>query len=142
MEKISVYDSGGKQFAYRTKLDNGYFALISFSDDENTGVYDVCFGVAKNKLALDAYVLGGECAKTLDDTSTGQCGVQGLAWARTRILDFIIDALPVGGGVSVYWANSKRRRAYTHALTKIGFRECSRDGHPVLFYRKIKSCED
>jgi len=126
-------------YAYKTKLNNGFFSMISFYPISHK-TYFVSFGVSNKKEALNNYVLGWDSKYTLYDESSYTNGVQGLLWARKMICDFICEVLPVGGSIVVFWSDKRRKNIYVKSLSKLGFGLCRRDGKMCLLYKKAREC--
>lgn len=134
---LNVDNEGWHSFDSTIKLKNGQTAKISFQETiyvNKFTEYNVCFVISTKKKHME---------KVLDNpTITGKAGMEGLIWAKNKILEFeefIVTKYPKERIiVKVHWADNRRRDVYTKALSKYGYRTEHRFGFKSL-YKELKN---
>jgi hypothetical protein len=124
-EKLSnfgyEYDSG----YYNTKkLSNGQTATILFFKDnlKRDIEYSVAFVIANKKKHIKQWLL--EEKDVLSDKETGNCGLEGLIWAKKQLFEFeefIKERYNEKTFICIYWTDNRRRNVYEKVLKKIGY---------------------
>lgn len=133
-------------------LKNGQTAGLQFIHSENKGrhYYSVVFGIADKKKQLMNWLY--ERGKNpLELQVTGKGDLEGTIWAYNMIKDFSegkFDFFYPGHNkddttIIVGWADAKRKKIYTHFLTKIGFELCRNHNgwHLRKIIKKLKKIE-
>lgn len=115
------YDDG----YYNTKkLSNGQTAAIFFFKEKlkRCTEYSIAFAIANKKKHITQWVLGER--DILSDKETGNCGLEGLIWAKKQLVEFekFIKENKNGNVViSIYWTDNRRRNVYEKVLKKLGY---------------------
>ena len=116
----------GRQYILtdRKKLKNGQTAWIFFAlyGDEYTDIYNVMFAIGNKKKHIRNWMLRLDMNQySVVDKETGNCGLEGLLWARKKILEFE-EYMDGEYRIVVYGSDKRRERLYRTALSKYGYK--------------------
>ena len=109
----------------------GFYKIDKLSNRQSIGIffteystgkrsyYNVAMAIAnKRKYILD-WILDNY---SFENKSTGKCGLEGLVWAKKRLIEFEkSEHVRIGDVIEISWSDNRRRDAYEHALKKIGY---------------------
>lgn len=129
-----IFDYQNDCYIDRTQLSNGQTACIVFDkyymSDSNDIAFNVVFAIANKKKQIRQW-MNGTGYGSLDMQITGNCGIEGLAWAAARLKEFEsickVRYASYTRKVLIIITGSDMRRYKTYAryLTKHGYREAN-----------------
>lgn len=95
-----------------------FFLLNETSRGED---YSVILAIANKRKHIKQWI--NQERDVLSDKSTGECGLEGLFWAKKRMLEFEeFISHKENVTIYVYWTDNRRRRVYEYGLGKIGYK--------------------
>jgi hypothetical protein len=127
--KKLVIDGINQGYYNSHKLSNNQTINIYFLRFENykSNEYSVVLAISNKRKHIKQWLL--EERDALTNKETGNCGLEGLIWAKRQIKyfeRFLYKRIGYyennGVTISVYWSDSKRRIVYEYALGKLGFK--------------------
>ena len=106
-------------------LKNGQVCGIGFEkcDEDNRILWNVCFAIGNSKKQVRGYITGKD-TYNLTLQSTGRCGLDGLIWAKDKILEFETLIVPnklKKNKIIIGGENSKRFHVYEKGLKRFGY---------------------
>lgn len=98
------------------RLSNGQCACIFFYKGKNEGnyeIYEVGFAIGRTrKQIFNTFIYESDFLKNKE---TGRCGLEGLVWAKSKLLEFegwIKNKTTHPVKIYVGWADERRKKAY------------------------------
>lgn len=105
----------------RQRLKNGQTAWIFFQkEDYHITEYWVAFAVSDKRKYIKNWLLGNR--NPIDNEITGKCGIEGLIWAKNKLLEFEQEINVKPFKIMVRGADSRRTQFYKKALLKFGYK--------------------
>lgn len=126
---------GGCFYGYSstTKLSNNQTATMIFYRHKFTrgSMFYVAFAIANKRKQIKQWLDG---SSNLYNQSTGKCGLEGLLWAKSQLLEFeeFIRDRKEKCSIVICWTDNRRRDIYRHYLTRIGYKMEFRYGGKCL----------
>lgn len=110
-------------YSDKIKLKNGQTAWIFFSlyGTDFMDEYAVAFAIGNKRKHIKNWLLSDGCsAVDISNVQTGRAGLEGLIWAKNKILEFENF---MGGRykICIYGSDKKRERLYRRGLAKYGY---------------------
>jgi hypothetical protein len=121
-EVVNTDYGRARLYSAKKLLSNNQLAVIGFLEEQKDKeiLYNVSFYISnKRKNIID------------DSKCTGNCGLEGLIWAKNKILqfennviknEFRIDYRFRKIKIIIGWADNRRKRVYMWAMVKHGYR--------------------
>lgn len=139
-EKIKFDDDKETYGYYKNhKLSNGQTIGIYFFEWilNNNNEYKVLLLIANKKRHIKQFIHNQR--DILTNKETGKCGLEGLLWAKTQLLQFENSKCCKDGDIiTIFWTNNRRRDIYVHELTKFGYILGYRDSQKCLYKKILK----
>lgn len=138
----------------RLKFDNifyGYYETSKLSNNQTISIfflleeqaradeYNVVLAIANKKKHIKEWITGER--DLFEEKTTGRCGLEGLIWAKRKIIEFeefIGNRYRKGSKetiITVQWTNNRRRNVYEKGLKKLDYQIGYRDKQKCLFKR-------
>lgn len=141
--EFNVYKIRGiiRGYYAQTKFSNNQTGIIFFTKDrlKNCTEFTVAFGISNKKKYIKQWLLG---KKDMESYITGNCGIEGLVWAKNALLQFeeCISKIYRHSRIVVIASDSRRKRIYRHYLEREGYKFCRYYGYEALI-KNIKGEE-
>lgn len=148
MGEIERLRLDGHYYGYFAKdqLSNGQSISIFFLEEKTSRniEFHIALAIANRKKHIREWILGER--DLLSFKSTGTCGIEGLIWAKKKLVEFesfITDrhaknlySNDTKITIVVGSTDAKRKRVYRHGLKKLGYESGYRSSVQCL-YKKI-----
>lgn len=142
--EVIWHEGANYGFYRREKLSNGQVIGIYFlrrASNHNVE-YSTVLAIGKKK-HINSLIFGD--GEALLDKTTGKCGLEGLVWAKRRLIEFekfLQERLRYAGRnkdiptyICVYGTDKRRRTLYARRLRDIGYEEQRRHGEHCVCKR-------
>jgi len=109
-------------YAKKTLSNNQICYIYFINHDIYNNNYHVAFAIANKRKEIIRWVSSEK--NRIEYHQTGTCGLEGLIWAKDKILEFemFLRERKKDGTIEIYGADSKRIRVYKYALSKHGYK--------------------
>ena len=121
------------------KLSNNQTISIFFLHEYKLGKIDyaVVLAISNKKKHINEWLTGKR--DVLSDQETGKCGIEGLLWAKRKLIEFEehISWRSEQITINIDWTDNRRKRVYERGLLTLGYTSGFRLGRKCLF-KKLK----